>query len=448
MKKVLGVFLAVMILGLSVLPLGGCAEKKNKGPVTVNIWIMPNSLEPTKDLENIIAEFEKENPNIKIKITSVDWGAAWTKITTAATSKDVPDIVQLGSTWVGAISSMGALWDLSKKIDELGGEGAFVPAGWQSHGIVGAGQVTAVPWIVDVRAMYYRTDVFKRLGLNADSLSTWDSFEKTLEKLKSAKLVIDGVPIAPLGLSGKNDWNVIHNLAPWIWAGGGDFLSADNNQARINDGKAVNGIKFYIDLVKKGYVPIEYLELNSAQVSSNFNQGACAIYFDGPYEVKTLTTPPQQGGAAGGITARNFNVAPYPAGKEGRFCFVGGSNLAIFKASPNKEEAWLVIKHLLKPESQIAYSKVTGFLPSVKQSFEDPYFTSNPQRKIFKEAVQYGKTYPCIPAWGVLEPILTRRFGIMWDRVTEADGPVDVNTLNEQLNLAADEINAVLQQAQ
>ncbi len=388
-KKIHFILLIFLLIGV-LFSLTSCQpgkEGKPKGPVTINMWIMPNSLEPVNDLKSVLAEFEKQNPNITVKVTSVDWGAAWTKLTIAATSRDVPDIVQIGSTWVGSISSFGALWDLSERMKELGGKNAFVPASWTSTGITGSGQVTAIPWIVDARAIYYRTDVFQKLGLTAADLSTWNSFVRTLQKIKNANLKIDGKEVVPLGISGKNDWNVVHNISPWIWAAGGDYFSKDLSTCTLNEKGAFDGIFFYVDFAKKEYVPQEYLELNTAQVSSKFNDGLCAIYFDGPYEVKNLTTPPEQGGALGSITSKNFGIAPYPKGPKGRYTFVGGSNLAIFEASKHKEEAWEVVKYLLTKDAQIAYAKFSGFLPAKLEAFNDPFIASDPQRKIFIEAI-------------------------------------------------------------
>ena len=223
------------------------------------------------------------------------------------------------------------------------------------------------------------------------------------KKIKDANVSIDGVEVSPLGSPGKNDWNVIHNLAPWIWGAGGDFIGAGQEKLAFSIQKqALTGILYYIDFVRNGYVPIEYLELNTAQVSSNFNNGSCAIYFDGPYEVKTLTTPPGQGGAAGSLTSRNFAVAPYPKGPQGRFTFVGGSDLGIFKQAKHQDEAFKVIQYLTSKQAQVNYAKVTGFLPARRDAFDDPFFSIDPNRRVFKEAVLYGRTYPCIPAWGLL----------------------------------------------
>ncbi len=420
------------------------AAGKTAGKVTLQMWVMPNSLEPKKDIEAILVPFKAQNPDIDVVITSVDWGSAWTKITTAATSGDTPDLVQLGSTWVGSISAMGALEDMKSKTAEIGGPAAFIPAAWASSGLEGSGTVTAIPWFMDARALFFRTDVLRQLKLSKDNLKDWGAFEAALTQIKNAEPEIEGVKIAPLGIPGKNDWNVIHNIAPWIWGAGGDFLSKDRKSAAINSEAAAKGLQYYVGLVKKGLIPLDALELNTAQVSSNFNNGSYAMYFDGPYEVKTLTLPPEQGGSFGSIASRNFSISAYPAGPKGKYTFVGGSDLAMFKNSKHKEESWKVIKFLVGYKPQVNYAKATGFLPATKAAFSDPYFSSDPYRAVFKEAVKYGKTYPCVSSWGLIEPILTRRLGIMWDHILAAEDEEVPSVVKQDLESAAKEINSVL----
>jgi len=426
--------LASLAFGLFIV---GCAPSQNAGTNenVVEMWVMPNSLNPVGDIEALLKPF-----------TSVDWGAGWSKITTAATSGDVPDLAQLGSTWVSAIAAMGALQEVSPEaIAQLGGPSTFVPVSWKTTGIEGSGKVSAVPWFVDARALYFRTDAFEKAKVTAKDLGTWDSFKTTLKKLYDADLQFDGQPMAPLGSAGKNDWNVIHSLAPWIWMAGGDFLSADRQSCVLDSDQAVNGVYYFMSLVKDGYVPSEYLELNTAQVSANFNSGACAMYFDGPYEVKTLTRPASEGGAGGSPAAKNFSVVGYPKGPTGRYTFVGGSMLGIFKQSKNKKGAFEVIKYLTSKQPQIDYAKVSGFLPARKDAFADPYFANDPNRKVFKDAVFYGRTYPSIPSWGLLEPILTRRLGILWDLVTSGKDLTPA-AIKDQLKLAKQEVESILHQ--
>ena len=121
--------------------------------------------------------------------------------------------------------------------------------------------------------------------------------------------------------------------------------------------------------------------------------------------------------------------------------------MAIFKNSKNPDAAWKVIKYLVSQKAQVDYAKATGFLPAVKSAFDDPFFSSDPYRSKFKESVKYGRTYPCIPAWGLIEPILTRRLGIIWDHVLVAEDENLRAVIKEGLDAAAKEINSVLKQS-
>jgi len=444
MKKKIFISLLIALLSVTMILLNGCGKTKHDKNKIV-MWIMPNSQEPAGDVENILRPFLAKHPEIEIEVVPLDWGSAWQKITAAAAADVAPDVCQLGSTWVGAIAGMDALEDVSDKVHELGGPQAFVPSAWRTSGLEKNDHTVAIPWIVDVRGMYYRTDVFEKLGLTARDLKTWHSFEQALIKIKNANLVINGKKIEPLAITGKNDWNIVHNLAPWIWSAGGSFFDKEFTESAINKPGAVKGINFYINLVRKGLVPKVVLEQNTSQINNGFFNGRYAVYFNGPYDLKTLQTPPERGGASNLPVAKNFAVAPYPAGPAGIYTFTGGSNLAIFKASKNKEMAWEIIKYLTtNTQAQVAYSKLTGFLPSYMQAFKDPYFSQDPYRRVFRDSVAYGRAYPCVPSWGPIETVvLPRRFGIMWNEVVKNPQGFTNEKLQAQLDLAAKEINAV-----
>jgi len=420
------------------------ANKNNSKKTTIQMWIMPNSPRPVKDLQAILSEFEKANPDIHVEITSIDWGAALTKLTTAAISGQGPDITQLGTTWVGVISATNALSDLSKKVPDLGGKEAFLPASWTTTGLAGSHKVTAIPWFVDARALYYRTDVFKKLNLTESDIATWDKFEKTLKKIKDARLKINDMPIKALGVPGKNDWNVLHNLTPWIWAWGGSLLNTNNTASAFQQDPSKNGVKFFVGLAQKGYIPSSCLELNTAQVAAEFNEGKYAMYFDTPAQVKLLSTPYEKGGAAGSIAAQNYGVALYPAGPKGRFTFIGGSNLSVFRTSKHQAEAWRVIQYLTSKEAQLKYADATGFLPARQDAFKDKSFTSNKKRAKFVEAVKYGKAYPCVSAWGPIEPIMMRHIGIIWDHAAGVYGKYDPKIVDEAFLKASKEVDILL----
>ena len=175
------------------------------------------------------------------------------------------------------------------------------------------------------------------------------------------------------------------------------------------------------------------------------------MYFDGPFALKALTTPPERGGSSDLPVAKNFANAPYPQSPIGMSAtYAGGSHLAIFKLSKNKAAALKLIQYLTTdPYAQLNYCKITGFLPAVKALVKDPYFTGDPNRRVFAKSLDFSKPYPCVPSWGPLETtVLTRRFGLMWDRVLKDLQHFDQETMQEEMNTAAREMDAVLNQYQ
>ncbi len=453
------------ILVISILFTLSCGEKERvqvqegDEEIVLSMWIMPNSARPAKDVQEVLAGFYEKHPNIRVEITSLDWGAAWPRITTAVTSKVGPDIVQIGSTWVGTIDSMGGLLDITQKVERDIGRESFIP---EIREVFGLGdRITTVPWIVDTRALFYRTDIFEKLGLTVKDIYDWKSFENTLGKLNETHIVSDAEAnlffgeeakekepkdgyfrVYPFGMPGKNDWNVIHFIAPWIWAFGGDFMNYDNTMSALYTEESFRGLEFYTGLVTRGYVPKWALEQNTFQIATGFAAGKYVMYMDGPWTLRAFEIPEEEGGAGDTLAATRFGVAPYPKGPVGRYTFLGSSNLAIFENSDYPEEAWKVVKYLIGKEAQLKYHQLSGFLPSMIEAFESPLIYEDPKRRVFKEsAMSYGRVYPCIAQWGPLETVLTRRLGIIWDNVAGVFGEFTEKDLREQIDYLVREMN-------
>ncbi len=415
-------------------------------PITLKVWIMPNGPDPLGAMQQEAAEFQKMHPNVTIEVEVLDWGAAWPKITTAATSGEGPDISQLGTTWTASIAAMGALRPFTKdEIAAMGGAENFVEASWQTCNPVGSGFTVAVPWFVDTRAILYRTDVYEKAGVDPEeAFQTWETFDAALAKLKEAqdKGIVEQYPI---GFPGKNDWNVLHNFAPWVWEAGGDLLNPGNTAATFNSPEAIEGVKFYASLYTKGYTPPDVLELNTAQVEGLFSDGKIATVITGPWMVKGARTPNDKGGWGDNEAAKYIATHEIPAGPAGRFTFVGGSNLTVWNSSKHPEMAVEFVKFLVSKESQVRYSNNIGMLPAVKEALADPAFSEDPLLKVFVSAVEHGKSYPAIPAWGAIENAMVKALGALWDDVAGVNGPFDPDTMiPARLNQAKQEVDALL----
>lgn len=421
----------------------GSGTKVSNDPVTLNAWIMPNSPKPDADFLKTIDPYLKEHSNVSVKVTVLDWGSAWTKVTTAATSGEGPDLLQLGSTWVPAIASMGGIDKLNDKVAEVGGADAFLPAIWSTTSISGQQDIYGVPWFVDARAIYYRTDAFKQVGVDTSTaFKDWDSFMAALEKVNG--VTVDGKKMAALGLPGKNDWNVVHNIFPWIWAAGGNVLDDDNKTVTFNNEKGLAGVMYYTGLAHEGLVDKSSLEKNSSQIEGDFGDGKSAVIISGPWLAKNFNTPKDNGGMADKVAAKNFAVAPLPAGPGGQYTFVGGSDLTVFSGSKHKDATWDLIKYLSSDEAQKAYAVISGQLPSKLSILNAPDLDSN--MKAFTEATKYGRSYPSIPQWGPTETALQKHLSNIWDIVAGVKGTYSKESIQKELDSAAVEVKAIVNQ--
>ncbi|UJF33943.1 sugar ABC transporter substrate-binding protein [Paenibacillus hexagrammi] len=413
--------------------------------IDLQAWIMADSPRGDKDFMETIDPFLQSHPNISVKVKVLDWGTAWSDITKAVENGEGPDILQLGSTWVPTIASMNGIDDITSHITDVGGADAYLPASWNSTMIQGGSSVYAVPWFVDARAIYYRKDAFQAAGVNpAEAFQTWDTFKHALEKVNG--VTIQGVQMNALGIPGKNDWNVPHNIFPWIWGAGGSVFAPDQKTVALNSPQALNGIMYYTGLAREGLADTASLEKNTGQIEMDFANGKDAVIVTGLWMIRNFSTPQDQGGFAGKPAAGNYAVAPLPAGPQGRATFIGGSHLSIFKQSKHKDAAWQLIKYLSSDEAQADYAKRVGMMPAKNSLIYSPELTQDPSYAAFAEATKYGHSYPAIPEWGPAETTLVKSFSNIWDIVADKDKNYTKETIQQQLDEAAKEISIIMNQ--
>lgn len=384
---------------------------------------MPNSPEPLRDMQKLVRGFELENPGIKVNVTVVDWGNAWSKITTAATTQNGPDLIQMPTSWAAAITEMGALLALDSLLHIMGGGNKFPSAMMQYAQPRGSDSITSLPWFVDVRPLFYRKDVLAKVGLDPQKIITWYDFKSALGRIRDARPVVEGIGVLPLGYPGKNDWNVIHNFAPWIYGMGGDFLNEAGTKSALASPATMEAIMFYLDFVRLNYNENRNLEKNTAQVSSEFDEGRLAFWFDATTKTIYMDRPQYAGNTAKSPAARNYGCMLPPTSPTGKNrYFIGGSGLSVFKFSKHTKESVRLLEYLVaRPEVQLQMGRSSAFLPALKETWNHAYFKSNPNYQVFLRMAETAQAYPSVHYWAELETsILPRRFGNIFDIVIKA----------------------------
>jgi len=411
----------------------------------IKIWVMNNGGYSTyRIIEREISAFQELYPNLRVEYTVVSWSQAWQRIVEALDSKQTPDIFQIGSTWVGTLVALNALMDISDKLkkDKLNEE--FIPAVRSSSDPQIPGGIYAVPWFVDVRLLYYNKEILKKKQLTEASLDTFSSFEAACGQINGMEF--GGKQIYAMTVPTVREPPLVHNIAPWIWGFGGDFLSADGKKAAFNSKQAFEGIAAYFDLVQKGYAPIPEKPTTPGTAAEEFfqNKQYCFV-FEGSwifaYYLSTFFEKPIRSEL--NIMPEQYGVAPVPTGPAGRFTFRGGSNLAISNFSAHPDEAWEFVKFLSSTESQLRHSHAIGHLPGVKAALNSMFKKETPEGKVLKDSYQvFAKNYPQIPLWGSVELVLIQAFYNAIKLIKAKQ--YTRRHLNELMNKAAEKIDYLL----
>lgn len=412
--------------------------------VSLKLWVMPNGgYDTTQIMENEIENFERSHPNIKIEFSVIPWSQAWEKIMAAGKAKQLPDVFQIGNTWTKTLAAIDALEDITDRVHEVRLKDKFNPACWATCEIKDSYKVYALPWFVDVRMFFFRKDFFEKAGLDPNGLDNWESFKEICRALKGFNAG-EG-PIDALGVCDLKDQGLVHDVAPWIWASGGDFLTADGNEAMFHKEEALRGIKFYFDLMQEGYAPISDRRVPGVPYEDFFIFGKYGMFISNTFVIKAYLA-----GFFGEPTSsrnpeivKKFGVALLPSGPHGRFTFFGGSNLAISNYSSHQTEAWQLLKFLTSDEFQVHQYKELGALPSVTEVFNSLFNHGTEQEKVLVESYRkHGRSYLQVEFWASIEFILVELFGKIIDSLKA--GTYNEGFLRDEVSRAAEEINYIL----
>lgn len=362
----------------SIFLFSSCSKQDDK-TITLNFWAMGVEGETVSKL---IPEFEKQNPNIKVKVLQIAWIAAHEKLITAFASETLPDVFQLGNTWIPEFQSLGAIEPLDsfiKKSSIVKADNYF-PGIWETNLIDTT--VYGIPWYVDTRVLFYRKDILEKVGYK-NPPRTWaelyDASKKIKQKLNRYSFFIP-----------TNEW------LPFILFGiqnGSDLLKDNNSYGDFSGKPFSDAIKCLAKFFHEGLSPVDMQQVMN--VYQAFGEGFFSLYITGPWNVtefqKRLPAEIQNEWMTAPLPSPNND---YPG-----YSLAGGSSLVLNNKSRHKTAAWKFIEFLSEAKTQLQFYKLVSSLPAVKEVWKDSAFVYNPYMKAFYDQLHKTKPTPKIPEW-------------------------------------------------
>ena len=353
--------------------LSGCARPTD-GIIRLTFWAMGNE---ATNVPQILPEFERRNPGIKVKVQALPWTAAHSKLLTAYAGSSLPDLSQVGNTWVSEMAAIGAISPLPAAAADLLTD--QFPAVLETNRI--GGRPVATPWYVDTRLLYYRADLMERAGYDAVP-QTWAGWKAAMHAVKRVAGAGNFAILLPV--------NEFEQLLTFGLQGQDALLRDRDTRGNFSAPSFVEALAFYKSLFDEELAPVA----SAAQISNvwtEFERGYFSFYFSGPWtigEFKDRLKPTTRWMTSG---------VPGPTGPGASA--PGGSSLVVYRSSPHQDAAWKLVRYLSEPGVQATFNGITGNLPARESAWAAPAVAEDPYIAAFKGQLSRAEAVPKVPEW-------------------------------------------------
>ncbi|QDY80265.1 extracellular solute-binding protein [Streptomyces qinzhouensis] len=332
----------VSLTGCGIIP--GTGSDKT----TVKIWLMKDSASDDF-LERFTKQYEKENPDVDLKVEFQEWTGIGAKVNAALEGKDTPEIIEVGNTQVAQYAESDGLTNLTVEATRDLGQEDWLP-GLAEPGNIGGAQF-GIPWYAANRVVIYNKRIFQEAGITAlpQSQEEWLNTTKRLNKNGNQGIYLPG-----------QDW---YALAGFIWEEGGELAVERSGtwEGALDSEAALKGIKFYKELQALGAGPVAGDERTPLQ-SGVFAKGNVAQLIDTPGAAAAILK------ANPALKKEDLGYFPIPGKDKGKpgAVFTGGSDLIVPERADNRAAAVEVVKALASEKWQIELARAMNYVPNKK----------------------------------------------------------------------------------
>ena len=365
----------------ALLGLGGCGRADDPQGA-LDFWAMGREAEVVAQL---LPAFYERHPGIRVHVQQLPWTAAHEKLLTAYAGGALPDLCQLGNTWLPELVALDALVPLDARVRDsaIARDDYFAgildtnvmptPAGKRLYGL---------PWYVDTRLLFYRTDLLRAAG-HAEPPQSWAEWLAAMRAVRR-----HGGPRSYGVLLPLNEPDPLFAFALQQ----GPLLADDDTRGAFAQPPFRRALGFYAGIFQEGLAPA----MTSAQISNvwdEFARGLFAYYVSGPWNIGEFRRrlPKER--------QRDWATAPLPGPDGPGVSTAGGSSLVMFRSSPRQEAAWRLIEYLSEPATMQRFHALTGNLPPRRSAWRTAALAADAPSQAFAEQLERVRPAPKIPEW-------------------------------------------------
>ena len=323
MKK----FLATLLAIVTVLSLCACG-KKDDGKITLKMWcIATESDSNRKSYENAIKDMAAKYPDITLEWDAIENEAYKTKIKTAVSGDNMPDIFFTWScAFLGDFVSAGKVYCLDEAYKDFASK---LPEKMCKNTTYD-GKKYGVPLTMNIVGLFANMELLKKAGYD-EIPGTYEEFIKCCDALKAQGII-------PFGCAGKETWCVTEYLESVIEKSCGAQVLDDifMGRASWDNADVAKAVDTFQGMVTKGYFDPDGAALTNDVVKTNFMAGKYAFYMNGTWNCADFSN---DANFKDKVKVAEFPVINGDKAKLGQLIGGPSDTLAVAKSSKNAATA-------------------------------------------------------------------------------------------------------------
>ncbi|MGD6805131.1 extracellular solute-binding protein [Rossellomorea vietnamensis] len=371
----------------------GSSSEGSKDKVVLDYWHTYSDQEEVILNDEIKPLFEKEYPNIELKLTRMPYEGLKQQVVAGVSGGEAPDLMRMDIVWVSEFAKMGALQDLSEfeGFEEVKNSVFESPMATN----IFEGKYYGVPVNTNTKIAIYNKELLEKAGYT-EAPATMDELVDASEK------AVKGGAKGGIGISGSFSWAFL----PYFWSLGGTMTNEDYTKfdGYLNSPESIAAVEEIAKWEKDGLVAPTILGGEPGAWDGMKNNEYLMID-DGPWFYSVLANEegskfnPEEATVSGLI----------PTGPGGSSSVIGGENLVTFAGSDHPEEAWTFAKWMLTDEPQRIMAGV-GLIPTNKETANDSEVIENPIVQKYVKQLETALPRTPIPQWSEVEAIINLNF--------------------------------------
>ena len=380
--------LVVFILLISVLTVFASGTNESEGKTHLTFWTALTTTADQQAHQKIIEAFQAENPDIEVTVEYVSHKDWYTRMMTSVTSGDYPDMVLCDQSEVAWMYYQGMLAPMNDVLSAIDPTGTDFVSGKASIDSCRTrdGNVWGIPFSMNINAIWYRADILNDLGIDPDSIRTWDDLYEVCELVKDQGYTAMGMALAREA--------AYQQLCIWSNANGCNFFDEENGAYLLDipsERKKVEDALLYLKkLNDNGMMPAGVSNWMWVDYRTAMANGEVVFTssWGGDIGVASEVNPDM---------LKNLSVMVHPVGPDGEEyppyhdagIWAWTITARAYETKKDAIDKW--IEFFFEPEniSIACAARPVYNLPLQKSVLESDVFYSDPITEMFKDEIEY-----------------------------------------------------------